>query len=158
MQVERHCCVTLCSCSVDVVARDLSIWQTLLLSPIFVLIPLNMYGQYYLVTHIPPGYPSPRALNRSPTPMPTDSERRWFDLDEKSVWKPERWGFRRRGAGARALTRDWAQSRQGLMLAHGDGNRDQHGQGEGRRLRRCRKCDGPKPEVCSRSATVEYLR
>ncbi len=106
-------------------------WLTLLLSPIFVLVPLNMYGQYYLVTHVPSGYPSSRAAMISQTPLDQEAERKWLDLNtEKSIWSPERWGMRKKG---RVLT-----AANGYSHA---GGRDE------KRIKRCRKCDGPKPEV-----------
>mgnify|MGYP006876472800 FL=1 len=124
---------------VDAVGRDLGPWSTLLLLPIFILVPLNLYGQYYLVTHVPPGFPSSRALALSPNPLPQDIERRWFDLNtEKSLWSPERWGMRKRG---RPLTSGYGH------VSQQDGNEGQNGS---KRIRRCRKCDGPKPEVSRR--------
>ncbi|KAK1927884.1 DHHC palmitoyltransferase-domain-containing protein [Papiliotrema laurentii] len=132
-------------CFFDAVGRDLGPWSTLLLLPIFILVPLNLYGQYYLVTHVPPGFPSSRALALSPNPLPQDIERRWFDLStEKSLWSPERWGMRKRG---RPLTSGYGH------VSQQDGNEGQDGS---KRIRRCRKCDGPKPErahhcsVCKR--------
>ena len=113
--------------------RDLGPWSTLFLLPIFILVPLNLYGQYYLVTHVPPGFPSNRALALSPDPLPQDTDRRWFDLNtEKSLWSPERWGMRKRG---RPLTSGYG---------HGSSQDENDGL---KRIRRCRKCDGPKPEV-----------
>ncbi|ODO07039.1 hypothetical protein I350_04407 [Cryptococcus amylolentus CBS 6273] len=123
----------------DVVARDLNIFALLVLSPILILVPLNLYTHYYLVTHVPPGHPAPRASG-------PDRNVKWIIHDPKSIWSAERWGFRRRvrlplSQGAAG---DTGYSRNG-------------GQGEaGRRVKRCRKCDGPKPErthhcsVCKR--------
>lgn len=123
---------------VDVVAQDMSWLALIVLSPVLVLVPLNLYGQYYLVTHVPPGYPSPRAMQRSAEPMSGELERRWLDMGERSLWKPERWGLYRKG---RALSgrRDTSGRIQSVN--------GRHGLEEGKRVRRCRKCDGPKPEV-----------
>ena len=99
----------------DVVVRDLSTLTNFLLSPLFLFVPINMYGHYYLVTHVPPGYPAPK-----PTERGTD----WLVPNSRSWWAPERWGWRQRGA--KALTSPETTQR---------------------RVRRCRKCDGPKPEV-----------
>ncbi|KGB78092.2 vacuolar protein [Cryptococcus deuterogattii R265] len=106
----------------DVVARDLSLLSLLLLSPLLVLVPLNLYLQYYLVTHVPPGFPAPRASG-------PDENMSWIVPDTKSIWAPERWGFKK-------------------MIRPLTGGRQAEGTAEtGRRVRRCRKCDGPKPEV-----------
>jgi palmitoyltransferase len=115
-------------------------WLSLIvLSPVLALVPLNLYGQYYLVTHVPPGYPSARAVQRSAEPMPVEQERRWLDLNETSIWKPERWGLHRRG---RALS---GRRDPSGRTDKGDAVRGMAG--EAKRVRRCRKCDGPKPEV-----------
>ncbi|EIW72914.1 hypothetical protein TREMEDRAFT_42080 [Tremella mesenterica DSM 1558] len=123
----------------DVVVRDLSWFTTLLLSPILFIIPANLYGQYFLVCVTPPGYPSPRALALSPN-KPVHSRRdSWLVHSPRSVWSPERWGMTRRNT--RPLT--------------GEGNVNVTPAPQGR-VRRCRKCDGPKPErthhcsVCKR--------
>ncbi|XAO25425.1 hypothetical protein I312_104248 [Cryptococcus bacillisporus CA1280] len=115
----------------DVVARGLSLLSLLLLSPLLVLVPLNLYLQYYLATHVPPGFPAPRASG-------PDKNMSWIVPDTKSIWAPERWGFKK-------MTRPLTGSRQAEGTAE-----------TGRRVRRCRKCDGPKPErthhcsVCKR--------
>ncbi|WVW86546.1 hypothetical protein I302_108595 [Kwoniella bestiolae CBS 10118] len=113
----------------DVVVRSLSPLSLFLLLPFLILVPLNLYGQYYLVTHVPPGYPAPK-------PSGDDKNRAsWLIPNPKSLWSGERWGFRKRG---RTLTG---------MSGGGESSR---------RVRRCRKCDGPKPErthhcsVCKR--------
>ncbi|GFZ43290.1 hypothetical protein JCM24511_01009 [Saitozyma sp. JCM 24511] len=118
----------------DVVVRDFSFLTFLLLSPILLLVPLNLYLQYYLVTSIPSGFPAPRPSG------PTKAESRWLVPNPKSLWAPERWGFYRSNAGGRPLT------------GHNGGVASE----PRRRVRRCRKCDGPKPErthhcsVCKR--------
>ncbi|WVR08354.1 hypothetical protein IAU60_005409 [Kwoniella sp. DSM 27419] len=118
----------------DVVVRSFSLFGFILMLPLLVFVPLNLYGQYYLVTHVPPGYPSPRAGGE-------DKDVSWLVPDTKSVWSGERWGFRRQ----RELTGGYGSvSSVGVQ---GDASR---------RVRRCRKCDGPKPErthhcsVCKR--------
>lgn len=62
--------------------------------------------------------------------------------DTKSIWAPERWGFKK-------------------MIRPLTGGRQAEGTAEtGRRVRRCRKCDGPKPEVSFSikiSSQVEWL-
>nr|XP_019009035.1 vacuolar protein [Kwoniella pini CBS 10737]OCF47816.1 vacuolar protein [Kwoniella pini CBS 10737] len=117
----------------DVVVRSLSFLSLFILSPLLILVPLNLYGQYYLVTHVPPGYPAPK---------PTGEDKKsasWLIPNPKSIWSGERWGFVRRG---RTLT--------------GPGGMSGTWEGASRRVRRCRKCDGPKPErthhcsVCKR--------
>ncbi|WVQ75214.1 hypothetical protein IAR50_004826 [Cryptococcus sp. DSM 104548] len=124
----------------DVVARDLNIFALIILSPILTLVPLNLYLQYYLVTHVPPGYPAPRASG-------PDRNVKWVIHDPKSVWTSERWGFRKR------VRLPLSQGSAGDMGGYSRNG----GQGEaGRRVKRCRKCDGPKPErthhcsVCKR--------
>ena len=113
------------------VSRSLSWITTILLAPVFIIIPLNLYLQYYLVCHVPPGYPSPRTapgakINRGES---------WIALTPKSLWTPERWGFRRNTAHRPLTSRSEERPK---------------------RVRRCRKCDGPKPErthhcsVCKR--------
>jgi len=117
---------------------------TILLSPILVLVPVNMYGQYFLASTVPPGYPSPRALQKSPDrPMSTDLEIKWLTHDPRSPCYPEYWGWRKSQTHeSRALT---GQSRVGGSTTQSR-----------KRVRRCRKCDGPKPErthhcsVCKR--------
>jgi palmitoyltransferase len=109
-----------------------------MLSPLLILVPLNMYIQYYLVTHVPPGYPSPRALALNSKGPVVDKKEKWLAHDPKSLWAPERWGMRKRG-GERLLT---GSTTGGLAS-------------EGRRVKRCRKCDGPKPEV--RTSVLAYL-
>lgn len=99
---------------VDVVARELGFWTTLVLLPVYILVPLNMYGQYYLVTHIAPGFPVARS----------EQDTRLFYPPRGSVLTPERWGWERRGPPPIPA-----------------------GPHLGMRVRRCRKCDGPKPEV-----------
>ncbi|KAL7423685.1 hypothetical protein Q5752_001267 [Cryptotrichosporon argae] len=112
----------------DVVARSLPPWLTLPLLPVYALVPLNMYGHYYLVTTVSPGFPSPRTARDTAAPLGPSSER--WGAPGPAWARPERWGF----AARRRLT-DW---------------------GEPRRVRRCRKCEGPKPErshhcsVCKR--------
>ncbi|KAL1405134.1 hypothetical protein Q8F55_008757 [Vanrija albida] len=107
----------------DVVARNLSFWPTLLLLPVYLLVPLNLYGQYWLVTHVTSGFPTARsARDQPPTYAPA------------SRLAPERYGWTRDGPpplpAATALQRV--------------------------RVRRCRKCNGPKParthhcSVCKR--------
>ncbi|WWD19997.1 hypothetical protein CI109_104470 [Kwoniella shandongensis] len=120
----------------DVVARDLSYLGVFLLSPILSLVPLNMYGQYYLVTHVPPGYPAPKASGKE------DKDIKWTIAMPWSYWSGERWGFIK---GERPLTGGYEGSDG--AAAGGEANS---------RVRRCRKCDGPKPErthhcsVCKR--------
>lgn len=116
-------------CPVEVVVRQLSWPAAILLSPILSLVPLNLYGQYYLVTHVPPGFPSARALAKSPKPLPTDVETYWLFPESKTLWTAETWGFRK--GGGRILNRNGFHELQAA----------------GNRVRRCRKCDGPKPEV-----------
>ncbi|ORY24666.1 DHHC palmitoyltransferase-domain-containing protein [Naematelia encephala] len=123
----------------DVIARQLPIFLSILLSPIFFLVPLNLYGQYYLVTHVPPGFPSSRAMGLSPhRALSTDTESRWLVPKPSSIFSAERWGLGKRG----------------MPLSGMDGYADIRAQGK--RVRRCRKCDGPKPErthhcsVCKR--------
>lgn len=106
----------------------MSFWANVLLLPAYILVPLNMYGHYYLVTHVPPGFPSARDAR----------EARWLAHNPHSLLAPERWGWeRRRGDGddpsapVRGPPQMWSAP----------------GGAEGRRVRRCRKCDGPKPEV-----------
>ncbi|BEJ18028.1 hypothetical protein CspHIS471_0703050 [Cutaneotrichosporon sp. HIS471] len=107
----------------DVVASALSWPTTLLLLPIYILVPLNMYGQYYLVTHISPGFPVPRS----------QKDTRLFYPARGSFFTPERWGWERKGP---------------MPIPAGPHL--------GMRVRRCRKCEGPKPErthhcsVCNR--------
>lgn len=116
---------------VDVVARDISLSWTILLSPIFVLVPLNLYGQYFLVTHVPPGFPSPRAIQKSPVkPLSTEREARWILSNPNSLWSPDRYGL---GIGRQAKSAGFDEIRA-----------------TGKRVRKCRKCDGPKPEVSCR--------
>ncbi|WVO13681.1 hypothetical protein L204_101302 [Cryptococcus depauperatus] len=118
----------------DVIVRDLSLTSLFFLSPFLVFVPLNLYTQYYLVTHVPPGFPSPRASG-------ADKDLKWLITDPKSIWSAERWGFRKR----RPLTAGITELRAGDRMGE-----------TGRRVRRCRKCDGPKPErthhcsVCKR--------
>ncbi|ORX35428.1 DHHC palmitoyltransferase-domain-containing protein [Kockovaella imperatae] len=109
----------------DVIGRGLQWSIIFLLSPILVLVPLNLYVQYYLVTHVPPGFPSPRAIALSPNPIKSSRER-WLTLEEGSLFRAETWGFRR--------------------LGHHAEENDARMDTRGRRVRRCRKCDGPKPE------------
>ncbi|WVQ79515.1 hypothetical protein IAT38_001614 [Cryptococcus sp. DSM 104549] len=115
----------------DVVARELSFLGLILLSPLLSLVPLNLYLQYYLVTHVPPGFPSPRASG-------VDKNMTWLVPDPKSFWSSERWGWKKRARPLTGLSGVW------------------EGGDAGRRVRRCRKCDGPKPErthhcsVCKR--------
>lgn len=131
---------------VDTIGRDLSWITSILLSPVLVLVPLNLYGQYYLASNVPPGYPSPRAMQKSPhKPMSTEKEIKWLTHDPKSPKWPEYWGWRRpSGVETRTLT--------GSAMNDPPTNAS----GERRRVRRCRKCDGPKPErahhcsVCKR--------
>ena len=108
------------------VIRDMAWIWIVLLSPILALVPLNMYLQYYLVTHVPPGFPSPRAMALSPHGPVTSPREKWLSLESASWFRPETWGLTSRGRSG--------EEREGLMS-------------EGRRVRRCRKCDGPKPEV-----------
>lgn len=121
------------------IGRSLTTIQAIILSPILILVPLNLYGQYWLVTHVPPGYPSPRAIALSPDkPMSTTREERWIMRDQRSVWRPERWGLGRRGRALTGVTESTGQT------------------APPRRMKKCRKCDGPKPErahhcsVCKR--------
>ncbi|WRT69363.1 uncharacterized protein IL334_006347 [Kwoniella shivajii] len=120
----------------DVVVRSLSPLSFFLLLPLLILVPINLYGQYYLVTHVPPGYPAPKASGN-------DKSISWLLSNPKSIWAGERWGFRRRG---RTLT----------GASTGESGSSGIWEGAGRRVRRCRKCDGPKPErthhcsVCKR--------
>nr|ODN95433.1 vacuolar protein [Cryptococcus depauperatus CBS 7855] len=109
----------------DVIVRDLSLTSLFFLSPFLVFVPLNLYTQYYLVTHVPPGFPSPRASG-------ADKDLKWLITDPKSIWSAERWGFRKR----RPLTAGITELRAGDRMGE-----------TGRRVRRCRKCDGPKPEI-----------
>ena len=114
---------------------------TILLSPVLVLVPANLYGQYFYASTVPPGYPSPRALQKSPDrPMSTDLEIKWTTHDPRSPLYPEYWGWKKSSSTeTRTLTghSSTATSSQ-------------------KRVRRCRKCDGPKPErahhcsVCKR--------
>lgn len=128
------------------IARDLSFFSFILLSPILVLIPLNLYCHYYLVTHVPPGYPSPRAVALNPRgSVSTDSETKWYNLDQRSIWTPERWGFHRKTGKTRSLTGD-----DGVSYSNAGG-------AQGRRVRRCRKCDGPKPEVSNRAVYSRHV-
>lgn len=130
---------------VDTIGRDLSWTSTILLSPILILVPLNLYGQYFYASNVPPGYPSPRALQKSPhKPISTEKELRWSTHDPKSPLWPEYWGWKRpSGSEVRTLTGS-------------NSNMGSSGSGSKRRVRRCRKCDGPKPErthhcsVCKR--------
>ncbi|WVQ96343.1 hypothetical protein IAU59_003447 [Kwoniella sp. CBS 9459] len=121
----------------DVVARSFSPVGLLFMSPLLFLVPLNMYGQYYLVTHVPPGFPSPKARGE-------DRDITWLIPNPKSIWSGERWGFQRQ----QKLTAGGG--------GYGVGGGDGVWEGAGRRVRRCRKCDGPKPErthhcsVCKR--------
>lgn len=66
----------------------------------------------------------------------------WIVPDTKSIWAPERWGFKK-------------------MIKPLTGSGRPEGAAEtGRRVRRCRKCDGPKPEVSffiRKSPQVEWL-
>jgi palmitoyltransferase len=107
--------------TVDVVARDLSWPVTLLLLPLYILVPANMYVQYYLVTHINGGFPGATSAK----------ELRWITPNPGGILAPERWGFHRRGKGTVSPRMPKA-------------------------VRRCRKCNGPKPErahhcsVCNR--------
>lgn len=131
---------------VDTIARDLSWITSILLSPVLAFVPLNLYGQYFLASNVPPGYPSPRALQKSPDkPMSTEKEIKWSTHDAKSPKWPEYWGWRRpSGIETRPLT---GSAPDELPQQPGNGRR---------RVRRCRKCDGPKPErthhcsVCKR--------
>ncbi|WWC93157.1 uncharacterized protein L201_008124 [Kwoniella dendrophila CBS 6074] len=116
----------------DVVVRTLSPFSLFLLLPLLIFVPLNLYGQYYLVTHVPPGYPAPKPSGED------KNKSKWLIQNPKSIWSGERWGFKKRG---RSLT--------GMSNSYGGGSSE-------RRVRRCRKCDGPKPErthhcsVCKR--------
>lgn len=83
--------------------------------PFYALVPLNMYGQYWLATHVPSGYPLPQS----------EKEERFLGNDPSSWLAPEQWGFKR--------TRGTAVSGNAF--------------GGRRRVRRCRKCNGPKPPV-----------
>jgi palmitoyltransferase len=60
---------------------------TILLLPLYILVPTNMYVQYYLVTHINGGYPASKD--------PKDN--RWITPNPHSLFAPERWGFHKRG-------------------------------------------------------------
>jgi hypothetical protein len=129
--------------TVDVIGRSLSLLPNILLLPITTLVPLNLYGQYYLVTHVPSGFPSPKA---GALPAQVERESKWLVPNPQSVWAAERWGFRRREK--RGLT---GGVRVGTSLGGADG----------RRVKRCRKCDGPKPEVsvlCSLLQTTDGLQ
>ncbi|OCF40180.1 vacuolar protein [Kwoniella heveanensis CBS 569] len=131
----------------DVVARSFSPLGLLFMSPLLCLVPLNLYGQYYLVTHVPPGFPSPKARGE-------DRDISWLIPNPKSIWSGERWGFKKR----RELTGPSSGGAGGYNTAPGSGLGLGDGvwEGAGRRVRRCRKCDGPKPErthhcsVCKR--------
>lgn len=83
--------------------------------PFYALVPLNMYGQYWLATHVPSGYPLPQS----------EKEERFLGNDPSSWLAPERWGFKR--------TRGTAVNGNAFAGR--------------RRVRRCRKCNGPKPPV-----------
>lgn len=132
-----------------------------------------MYGQYYLVTHVPPGYPSSRALAKSAKPLPEAREERWIRTGPGHLWRPERWGMYKRagswtgtGTGAdtgRYKTRGARSLETTGHALSGAGKRPEESyEGEVRkgrktqRIRRCRKCDAPKPErthhcsVCKR--------
>lgn len=100
--------------------------------PLYILVPLNMYGQYYLVTHVSPGFPVIR----------TEKDSRWISHNPRSLVAPERWGFYRSpAAGGNAMM-------NGIPPVVGGGEQQQQMPD---RVRRCRKCDGPKPEVCFRN-------
>lgn len=123
--------------------------QALILSPILVLVPLNLYGQYYLVTHVPPGFPSPRAIALSPDgPVSTAREERWIMRDQRSVWRAERWGLGKRGRPLSGVPEVGSLTPALTPPPTVEG--------AGKRIRRCRKCEGPKPErthhcsVCKR--------
>lgn len=73
-----------------------------------------MYGQYYLVTHVTPGFPVARS----------EKDTRLLYPPRGGLLTPERWGLERRGPPPIPA-----------------------GPHLGMRVRRCRKCDGPKPEV-----------
>lgn len=127
---------------VDVIFPTLGLFTIIVLSPVFIVLPLNLYGHYYLVTHIPPGFPAP-------TPTSAASEQKWLIPDERSLW----WAKPRKGRkGWRRLST--VASKVGSM-ANADTNVEESEESESdisrpgsrKRLRRCRKCDGPKPEV-----------
>jgi palmitoyltransferase len=131
--------------TVDTIARDLSWFSAIVLSPVLVLVPFNMYGQYFLASTVPPGYPSPRALQKSPDrPMSTDQEIKWLTHDPRSPCYPEYWGWRK------------STSSESRILTGNSGSGSASGSLARKRVRRCRKCDGPKPErahhcsVCKR--------
>lgn len=129
--------------TVDVIARELSWSTTVLMLPILVLVPINLYGQYFLVCQVPPGHPSNRALAKSPRPMSTERETRWLSLSPGSRWSPEGWGRRRaEGNSTRPLMGSDDASFRGEVF-----RTEQDTAGRTKRVRRCRKCDGPKPEV-----------
>jgi palmitoyltransferase len=136
---------------VDTIGRDLSWFWTIVLSPVLVLVPVNLYGQYFLVSNVPPGYPSPRALQKSPDrPMSTDQEIKWLTHDARSPCYPEYWGWRKSSSPSQS---SGAESRPLTGNAHAYNGQESDTR---KRVRRCRKCDGPKPErahhcsVCKR--------
>lgn len=135
--------------AVDVIGRELSWATTIVLSPILILVPLNLYVQYYLAANVPPGYPSPRALAKSPRPLPTEREERFLNLSSGSWLSPERWGLVRDVGRSGKVHNGWRGSNDfhepEEVNIHDENRR--RGAGGRKRVRRCRKCDGPKPEV-----------
>jgi hypothetical protein len=75
--------------------------------------------------------------------MSTDLEIKWLTHDPRSPWYPEYWGWRKSPSQSQETRTLTGQSSTSMN-------------GSRKRVRRCRKCDGPKPErthhcsVCKR--------
>jgi palmitoyltransferase len=151
------------ACTVDVVLCRLPVILQLLATPVVALILVNMYGHYYWVTKIPPGTPSfsmewddsgsswPWAVKRGAGPVGLRGgggipgpQRRWQDSP-----------LRERREGERSIVGNVEMVEE---RSHSLGPITSKLGQEKKKVRRCRKCDGPKPDVGGPGTLQRFVR